>query len=583
MSALSFLGGLSGAYTAIDKGIKADEDRQQQLKDREYQAQQRQYEQGQQKRKLDEQARADKLREDDAAVATTETVQTDLMQQPGAVQMDDDGNQMPAVIKTETRKRGMHDIYRDYAANRRKAQDTAGALEFEQKGIKVAAELANRQASTLISQSAAMTFEQYAQGAAKLFNNDSLPQSISKITPMQNGEIQVEITHNDNGQSQVVTFKNKDELTRTLRAQYQPETHAKMLEAQNKVALELEAKKWEMQNDPTKRYLQVKPGTTVYDSVTGKSVIDNTMGYVEDINGNLVKPGKYANAGGGVGGEGDGEGTGGKKGKKTPLDLATSSVMDAIKESAESKTLNADQLIGVQATARELVANAARNNQQLDPYVAGRIALTAVLKPESVKPSYNSSTGTFENTVSYNGNTFSVGKIDQTAMPDSQLKGVAQAFVSKLPAASRAELIKAAAGDKAVIDKINADIVAAHGKQWADQFTATTGRRPTQQDIQASIARTQAVVGQNIQLVGASGAVEQDKKQRDTAARNQATATAKAEIGTPAQIMALPPGKAAEIYRQYGGQTDAFQREALQMKMQQDRRQSMTPGGIRQN
>lgn len=348
-------------------------------------------------------------------------------------------------------------------------------------------------------------------------------------------------------------------------------------------AAKIAEKKYEYQNDPTKRFVQVKPGTTVYDSVTGKSVVDNRMGYVEDINGNLVKPGKYSNAAGGAGGDGDGDdtGAGGKKKGKTPLDVATSSVMDAIKESAESKTLNADQLIGVQATARELVANAVRNKKELDPYVAGKVALTAVLKPESVKIGYNPATGTFENTVKYNGNEFSVGKVDQATMPESQLKGVAQTFVSKLPADSRADYIKAAAGDKAALDKFNADVVAAHGRQWAERFTAANGRKPTQQDVQDSIARTQSVVSQNIQLVAASGAVEQDKKQRDTATRKQSEATAKAAIGTPAQIMALPPGKAAEIYRQYGNQTDAFQREALQRKMERDRN-NMSVGGMRQ-
>jgi hypothetical protein len=75
--------------------------------------------------------------------------------------------------------------------------------------------------------------------------------------------------------------------------------------------------------------------------------------------------------------------------------------------------------------------------------------------------------------------------------------------------------------------------------------------------------------------------VEQDKKQRDTATRKQSEATAKAAIGTPTQIMALPPGKAAEIYRQYGNQTDAFQREALQRKMERDRN-NMSVGGMRQ-
>lgn len=303
----------------------------------------------------------------------------------------------------------------------------------------------------------------------------------------------------------------------------------------------------------------------------------------EDADGNPIygKPSKYLRGVGQGGADGDGDGTG-KKGKgKTPLDLATTSVMDAIKESAESKSLNADQLIGVQATARELVANAARNGQEIDPYVAGKIALTAVLKPESVKPSYDPATGTFESTVAYNGNKFSVGRIDPTMLPESQLKGVAQAFVSKLPTESRGEYIKAASGDKAAVDKINSDIVAAHGKAWADRFRASTGRAPTQQDVQASIARTQAIVGQNIDLVRRSGIVEQAKKDEEKAAVNKERADAQAAIGTPSQIMALPRGEAERIYRQYNRFTDARQREALQMKMAQDRRISPV-GGLRQ-
>lgn len=272
------------------------------------------------------------------------------------------------------------------------------------------------------------------------------------------------------------------------------------------------------------------------------------------------------------GGSGDGAGGGKGKGKEDdPLTVGTTAVMNAIKESAESKTLNADQLIGVQATVRSLVANAARNNQQLDPYVAGKVALTAALKPEMVKPAYNRATGEFENTVAYNGNTFSVGKVDQATMPESQLKSVAQAYVSKLPPESRAEYIKAASGDVTAQRKIDADIAASHGKEWIERFTAATGRRPTQQDINASIDRTRAIVQQNIALVGVSGAVEQDKKQRETASKQQAQAEAQKAIGTRQSIMALPPGEAQKIYAKYGQYTNAFQREALQLKMERDR------------
>ena len=353
--------------------------------------------------------------------------------------------------------------------------------------------------------------------------------------------------------------------------------------ARDKAAADLAAKRFEIENDPSKRFLQVRPGTAVYDTVgpnAGKKVVDNTMGYVEDVNGNLVRPGKYVNTGGGAGGAG-GAGAGGKGKPEDPIGATTKAIMDAVKESAESKTLSADQLIGVQATARELVSNAARGNKQLDPYVAGKVALMAVLKPESVKPAYDSTTGAFENTVTHNGNTYAVGRLDQASMSEGQLKGVAQAFVSKLPAATRAEYIKAASGDPQVVSKINADIAASHGKEWVDRFAAVNGRRPTQQEINASIARTQSIVQQNISLVGASGAVEQDKKQRETESRRSVEAEAQKAIGTPQSIMALPPGEAQRIYQQYGKYTNAFQREALQMKMARDRR-STAVGGLRQ-
>jgi len=601
--ALGF-GGLGSALFAGMREFERSEDREMVQKDREaakkereedraYQRQQREFQAGQQQRTLADQSRDDQFREGLAGVRTADQISEPAV---GTIEgkdafalRDDEGNLMPGAVETKpaqtvSRPRNKDDIMADYAEIARKAGKMDQALKFEEQ----AAAESMKRGKALFSQWSASTpdtvnLEDAVKQASKIYNGDRLPGQVQGYKMNPDGSATVNIKNTATGQAVPVTFKNVAELKQGLEGYYSPET----LEAYRKSLREAAVKRQSELLTPytlrpgDKRQAMGPDGKVV---TLGENPTDRVQ-IGEDADGNPIygKPNKYLRGigqGGADGGDGDGQGGKGKKGK-TPLDLATSSVMDAIKESAESKTLNADQLIGVQATARELVANAARSGQELDPYVAGKLALTAVLKPESVKPAYNPATGTFENTVSYNGNTFSVGKIDQAMMPESQLKGVAQAFVSKLPTASRAEYIQAASGDKAALDKIRGDITAAHGKQWSDQFAAVNGRRPTQQDVQASIARTQSIVEQNIQLVGASGAVEQDKKQRDTATRNQATAAVKAAIGTPAQILALPPGKAAEIYRQYGNQTDAFQREALQMKMQKDR-SSMSVGGMRQ-
>lgn len=588
--AAAFLGGLGSFATSFMKGYEQSEDREALLK-------QRQFEEGQRQRKLDEQRRSDELRTADAGVLTTEDVEVPgtktIYGKESPVVRDDDGNLMPGAVDTPAttvkRQRSWDAIYRDYAANRQKAGDTAGALEFTDKANKVAAQRSANAFLQVQADAESKTPTQIAQEIGKIFDSDPMNGGTKSIEELPDGGVRMTLFNKDTGKESTREFRGpraREDLLAAFTPYFRPEAYARMLDRK----LETQEKYREELSKPR----TLKPGERLL--MPNKdggftSVAENPTDRVqigEDADGNPIygKPSKYLRGvgQGGVGSDGDGgDGTGGsKKSKgKTPIDLATSSVMDAIKESAESKTLNADQLIGVQATARELVANAARNGQEIDPYVAGKIALTAVLKPESVKPAYNPATGTFESTVAYNGNTFSVGRVDPTALPESQLKGVAQAFVSKLPAASRGEYVRAASGDAAAVDKINADIVAAHGKAWADRFRASTGRAPTQQDVQASIARTQAIVGQNIDLVRRSGIVEQTKKNEERAVADKERADAQAAIGTPSQIMALPRGEAERIYRQYNRFTDARQREALQMKMAQDRR--IAPiGGLRQ-
>ncbi len=590
--------GLGAALAAGMREYERAEDREIAQKDREedraYQRQQRQYQAGQQQRTLAEQAREDQFREGLAGVRTTDQVSMPAVGtidgKDAPVLRDDDGNLMPGAVETApaqtvTRQRNKDDVMAEFAEVARKAGKMDQALKFDE----LAAAESMKRGKALFAQWSAATpdtgnLEDAIKQATQIYNGDRLPGQVQGYTMNADGSATVNIKNTATGQAVPVTFKSVAELKQGLEGYYSPET----LEAYRKSLREAAIKRREELTKP--RTLRpgerlIVPGEKGFETVAENPTDRVVIG--EDADGNPIygKPSKYlrGQGQGGAGGDGaDGDGTKGSKKKgKTDIEVATSSVMDAIKESAESKSLNADQLIGVQATARELVANAARTGQQLDPYVAGKVALTAVLKPESVRPAYNPSTGTFESTVAYNGNTFSVGRIDPTTMPESQLKGVAQSFVSKLPTASRAEYVKAASGDKGAIDKINSDIVAAHGKAWADQFRASTGRAPTQQDVQASIARTQAIVGQNIDLVRQSGAVEQTRKTEEKAAADKVRAEAKAAIGTPDQIMALPRGEAERIYRQYNQFTDGPQREALQMKMAQDRR--LAPiGGLRQ-
>lgn len=589
--------GLGTAMAAGLREYERSEDREIARADREedraYQRQQRQFQAGQQQRTLAEQGREDQFREGLAGVRTTDQISMPAVGtidgKSAPVLRDDEGNLLPGAVETApaqtaSRQRNKDDIMAEYADIARKAGKMDQALKFDE----MAAAESLKRGKALFAQWSAATpdngnLEDAIKQATQLYNGDRLPGQVQGYTMNADGSATVNIKNTATGQAVPVTFKSVAELKQGLEGYYSPET----LEAYRKSLREAAIKRREELTKP--RTLKpgerlIVPGEKGYETVAENPTDRVVIGEDEDGNPIYGKPSKYlrGQGQGGVGGDGaDGDGTKGSKKKgKTDIEIATSSIMDAVKESAESKTLNADQLIGVQATARELVSNAARTGQQLDPYVAGKVALTAVLKPESVKPAYNPNTGTFESTVAYNGNTFSVGRLDPSAMPESQLKGVAQSFVNKLPTASRAEYVKAASGDQAAIDKINSDIVAAHGKAWADSFRASTGRAPTQQDIQNSIARTQAVVGQNIDLVRRSGVVEQTKKTEDKAAADKVRADAKAAIGTPEQIMALPRGEAARIYQQYNQYTDAFQRDALQRKMAQDRVNGV--GGLRQ-
>jgi hypothetical protein len=303
----------------------------------------------------------------------------------------------------------------------------------------------------------------------------------------------------------------------------------------------------------------------------------------EDAEGRPIygKPATSRSAG--TGGDSDGDGTGGKDKKKgkSPIDLADSAVMDTIKESAQGKALDSTQILRARSTARELVAVATAQRRNLDPIVAAEIAISSELNPDSVHEQYNPQSNQIERVIKRGNDVFTVGVADESLIRTvpPRWKRVSSEFVADLSSSDRATYVKAARGDKAAIEQLQAAVVSGVDKNWAEGFKRANGRAPTQADAQAVINRGLERLQTQIDMTTASGVVEEDKKQRETTARNELMAAAKAAIGTPAQIMALPPGRAAEIYRQYSAQTDGFQREALQLKMQQDRNR-MSVGGL---
>lgn len=350
--------------------------------------------------------------------------------------------------------------------------------------------------------------------------------------------------------------------------------------ARDKLVADRSTKLWEWQNDPKSRFMKANVSDTVWDLSTGKIVQKGVNKYtgepVLDAEGNVI-----GYTGGGAGGAG-----GAKKGPKSPEDIAAGAVMDAVKAAGSDNSIPSDVIVGAQAVARELVFNASRSGKQIDPFVAGQIALKAATNPDSVKPSYNHQTGQLEATVTLNGNTFAVGLTDPTTIPPEQRKGIAQGFVQKLSKDSLTDYVKAATGDKATIEKLNGEISAAFGKEWVAAFKSKYKRDPSPDEIKANVANAQEVLSRHIEMVRESGAVEQWQKAERRAAGKPAAAAPEQplpKLPSPAEIMAWPKGKAGPLYAQYAasvsGRTAVTpELEALRRKAAQDAMTTSAPG-----
>jgi hypothetical protein len=132
------------------------------------------------------------------------------------------------------------DVLRQMAKSRSKEGMTAEAIKFNDEATKWDLDQANRRLTTLIGGADTMSLEDYAGSAAKLFNSDPLPQSITGVKVNPDKTVTVTIKHNDNGAETTRTFKDKNELTSTLQSFYQPEAFNKLRQANAEAALKTE-------------------------------------------------------------------------------------------------------------------------------------------------------------------------------------------------------------------------------------------------------------------------------------------------------------------------------------------------------
>lgn len=394
MSALGFLGGLGSFAGNFQKGFEQSEDREQLKKDREYQRQQREFDQGQQKRKLDEQKRADDLRAGDAAVATTEEIDdpnwkpAPASENPVAqVSIGDDGTetvtpaQEPQQAPKIKRQRQWDSIYRDYAANRQKAGDTAGALEFSDKANKVAAQRSSNAFMQLQADAGSKTPIQLAREIGKIFDSDPMNGGTKSIEELPNGGVRMTLFNKDTGQTSTKEFtgeKARERLLADFNAYFRPESYAKLLD-----------KRIETQDARTAELLKpysLRPGEKRQVMGADGKVItlgENNTDRVqigEDADGNPIygKPG----------GSGRGAGTGSGKAPKSPVDEAQDLMKDALgkadgsPEGAARYTRAVSYLDGVFAS-----------NPSMSPRVAAAIASDAAADPTRITMQIDNRTG----------------------------------------------------------------------------------------------------------------------------------------------------------------------------------------------
>jgi len=565
MSALEFLGGLSSVVGSMQQGYEKAEDR-------DYQRKLREYELGQQKRKIDEQKRADDLRNADAAVQTTETTSAPatgtVNGKEAPVMRDDEGNLMPGAVETTpaqniTRQRQWDSIYRDYAANRQKAGDTAGAIDFTDKANKITAQRSANAYLQVQADAAGKTPLQLAQEIGKIFDADPMNGGTKSIEPIEGG-VRMTLYNKDTGQTSTKDFVGPDANKQILNAfnpYFRPESYAKLLDKRQETQ---EARTAELLKPYTlrpgeKRQVMGPDGKVV---TIGEGNLPKGYELVTDESGNVVmRP----------------SATGTKATGKAPK-TAVEEAQDILKDAMGGKGDGSPEGAARYTRAMSYLDGVFSGNPNVSPRMAVAIASDAAADPTKITLQLDNRTGqvskVYRNPDFEGGRQFNlganagtiqemekqVGKSGMAEAVNGMVGDLAANVAPEQQTVFREQLIKAAtdpAARKAALDaaRANGQDVAAMTRQLdliktyaapaaAPRRTLDTnvgGIKPPQADPTSPAGRAQA---RQAQL-----RAEADKKEAERVAAQQALSPIDLARKYDANRGQLPTADAAELQR----------------------------------
>lgn len=483
MAALDFIAGLGGAYAAIDAGMRAAKERQQAEEDREFLKSQRGLMQQQQQRQLDEQKRADTLREELAAIKPTEQYQDPLQ-----LRNDEEGNPLPGVTpRMLERPRARDAQLRDVAGIYRRSGDLGRALELESAAHKEMFDRSARNYAQLKANSSGLSAADFVRQAKSIFDSDPFPMEIAAVREEPDGTVSFDIRNRDNPAAGLFTYKakSKREAVEGLESYYSPTTYQALVDAKNKAAIEAQAK---LAENP---YVIVPAGGIAVSRDGSRPSVDNTNGLVWTGRTNPDGSPEMVRAG---------RGTAGPAGASPTRDQEIDAALKFALENSPRDARTEEQVAGINRLARQFGAQNPRDS-------ASRVVQAAILatkNPDKIRPKFDDKTGRIVSAIDFEGGNYVLEDFGGVAKPrdvkQDVMNGIANEYVAtKIPDVVRS-LYVAAAFDKT--GEARASINANIARETRNAYIQRNGKEPTEAELAPFIKAQVDQAGHILDLIG---------------------------------------------------------------------------------
>lgn len=462
---LGFVGGLGAAYQGYQQGVQDRENRDQREEDRAFQRQQREalrqqqeFQRSQQQRTLDEQGRADALRERLSKIAPSGSPAEIQTTGPGDAAATDpssadavngaDAGFNPTAPAPTQRKRTQYEELNDIARAYHDNGDVAKAIDLRAAAVKLGMDQASKAFWAVRASAAGKSPAQIAQSLKDIVNGDPMPLTVGDVTENADGSVDVAITDH-NGATTKQRYKNAQQMLDGLEGYYSPETYRAAIAKQRENDLEI-AKQRAINTDK-------EAAKTVIIPAGGTAM---KGGVPVHHNAKEFGPGK------------------GAAGKEPPtLGAQVAKFIQSAQTDGETKFQSPEQYALMQQYGAALAAA----NPEAGAELLGRVAMTAAARPELVKPKLRFETGRFDNVIKddVSGKTFTLRQnaADAKSLPkEAQKDAPAQVadmltwLDQRIPGSS--ELYQRAAFDKT--GKAKTELEAS----LREQATQTISQRP---------------------------------------------------------------------------------------------------------